>query len=160
MSDQPIAFIDVDGVLNRLCSGREAKRRGLVHRKAWCHNREFGLWMDPADRARLLSLTPMFQLAWGTTWEHDANHGPGALLHLPHLDLVATMNDGESSKAGGVERAADGRPFVWFDDDTAPEEVWAKQDHLVINIDPDEGLADRHIEQAIQWWATSPKGKP
>lgn len=149
----PVAFVDVDGVLNRLCTSAEAKSRGLFRARAWAWGHQQALWLDRADKARLMSLTSTFELGWGTTWEGWANLGPGALLGLPNLSVVAIVHNGERSKAPAVVRAAAGRPFVWFDDDTHTDEVCAPQPHLVINPDPTVGLTDEHITQAQDWWA-------
>lgn len=162
MEPKPLAFIDVDGVLNRYeLSNSAAKKRGLlsVSIEPSSMFQRFRMHLDFADADRLRSLEDIFDLAWGTTWEHDAN-----LLIAPRIrfrtDLpVATTKLSEVSKAPGVVRLAAGRPFVWFDDDETLDEHLAMmvetseltQPYHLIGIDPSIGLSDEHIEEARAW---------
>lgn len=148
---KPLAFLDIDGVLNRCCSNSQARRRNLARIHARTAGHRWPLWLDPADRPRLLRLREHFELAWGTTWERDAHQAVGVQLGLPRFEVVAATDLAEHSKAPGVVRAAEGRPFVWFDDDTVDLEVDASQPHLVIEVEPAQGLTDEHIDRAIEW---------
>lgn len=157
---KPIAFIDVDGVLNRLIWPLEAVKRGLIETVGYPSGKNgevFDLALDPADSDRLLSLTPEFELAWGTTWEDAANVEIGPKIGLPQLDLVAKAAYTDRSKWPGIVKAAVGRPFVWFEDDKYYLDRWNEyivpsQPFLVINVDPQEGLTDRHIELAKEFY--------
>lgn len=151
----PIAFVDVDGVLNRLCAAVHARDRGLVRRHGFSAGNRWPLWLDVADRDRLTRLAQTFQLAWGTTWERDADEAIALPLGVPRPELVAHTLLGERSKAFGVVRAAAGRPFVWLDHDPSLAKMCGSitdQAHLVIEVEPAEGLTDEHIEDALAWW--------
>lgn len=150
---KPIAFIDVDGVLNRLLTNSAAKRRNLVRLDATVYGNTYVLWMDPADKQRLERLEEHFELAWGTTWEDEANRQIAPFLGLPEFPIVAKTSYSEHTKAYGVLRAAEGRPFVWLDD-----MAWMTYDleHSDANwklvlIDPEMGLTDANIDEAIEW---------
>ena len=154
MSDiKPIAFIDVDGVLNRIVSNKEAKRRKLSRHHGWSAGLRWPLWLDREDRGRIERLAEHFDLGWGSTWEDDAYPEVGKPLGLPEFDIIARTALEEDSKAPGVVRAANGRPFVWFDDDIDYTDIseYADQDHKVIIVDPITGLTDDHIDEAIEW---------
>lgn len=150
-TERPLAFIDIDGVLNRCCSNSQAKRRGLARFHGWSAGQRWPLWLDADDRGRIERLSEVFDPAWGTTWEHDAWTEVGSRLGLRQFDVVAITNPGEHSKAPGVVHAAGGRPFVWFDDDALACEIDADQPHLVIEVDPVQGLTDEHIDMALFW---------
>lgn len=162
MDSRPIAFIDVDGVLNRLCSREQAVERGLIITQdaPSGFSLKFDLYLDPADAGRLQSLEPDFELAWGTTWQDAANDKIGSVIGLPPLSLVARSAYNHPSKWAGVVEAAAGRPFVWFEDDPYYTTRYREripdpeQDFLVINVDRVTGLTDEHIEVAKEWAAT------
>lgn len=151
----PLLFIDVDGVLNRLVLGLSTIPEHLIYREVL--NREAGrtfpLFMDRADKDRLLSLTDVVDLAWGTTWEHEANESIGPWLGVPVLPVATRI--GELSKVPGLRRVAGDRPFAWLDDD-----IW-RQDHdllaehpkpvLPVDVDEITGLTDAHIRQVREW---------
>lgn len=149
--DRPLAFIDIDGVLNRCCSNSQARKRRLVRVHGWTGGSRWPLWLDPADRGRIDRISEVFEPAWGTTWEDDAWLEVGSRLGFRQFDVIARTEMHERSKAPGVVRAASGRPFVWFDDDTLACEIDAEQPHLVIEVEPIQGLTDAHIEAALEW---------
>lgn len=151
MDNRPLAFIDIDGVLNRICSNSEAKQRELVRRHAYSAGLRWSLWLDPKDHGRLTRLAGSFELAWGTTWEHDAHSAVGEFLRVPEFSVVATSSSEERTKVPGVLRAAQGRPFVWFDDMVDPEDIDAPQPHRVFRVSPIEGLTDELVDLALQW---------
>ena len=138
-------------MLNRLCSNSQAKKRGLRRTYGYCNGFRWKLFLDPADGAKLKSLPG--ELAWGTTWELDADSQVGVHVGLPPLRLVARTIEGDPDKVPGILRAAQGRPIVWCEDDTLPERVaqLATQPHLVVRCDPGDGLTDENIEQAREW---------
>lgn len=152
-TSRPLAFIDIDGVLNR-----RAAAPHLV--EATGHNRgtDWPLLLDPADRGRILRLTAAgFDVAWGTTWEHDAAPAVQPVLgDLPMTD-VAVWEQGDYTKAVGVLRVAQDRPFVWFDDDPSLElhlyVLDPAQEHDLVRVPADTGLADEHIDRAVAWLA-------
>lgn len=150
---KPIAFMDVDGVLNRIVSNKEAKRRKLARKHGWSAGLRWPLWLDYADKERVARLSEHFDMGWGTTWETDAYSQIAEPLGIPRFDIVAITGLSEGSKAPGVARAAEGRPFVWFDDDLDYEDIseFVEQPHKVIMVDSATGLTDEHVEEAIAW---------
>lgn len=153
---KPIAFIDVDGVLNRFCSNSQAKKRRLFVTRAFAYGERWKMHFDLDDKDRLLSLVPKFELSWGTTWQHYANEQIGRQIGLPELDIVAKAEFGDSNKWPGVLRAANGRPFVWFEDDQGYASVSAadppQQPYKIIFVDPVAGLTDENIQTALNWY--------
>lgn len=154
--DRPLAFVDIDGVLNREVSNNVAKKRRLTRRVAGVGGSEVRVWLDlPGDTRRLRTLGDTFELAWGTWWEEWANHSIAPLLHLGPLPIVAKAEPGEDYKAWGIIRAAVGRPFVWFEDTLGEESLMAELDppqpHKVILVNPRQGLTDEHVEAAVNW---------
>lgn len=152
---KPLLFIDVDGVLNRLVLGlpdipEHLTYREVLHRES---GGTFPLHMDRADADRLLSLTDVVDLAWGTTWEHEANETIGPWLGLPKLP-VATRGE-DFSKVPGMRRLAGNRPFAWLDDDIWAQDYRLLEQHpakvLPVKVDEVTGLTDEHIAQVRQW---------
>lgn len=159
--NKPLLFIDVDGVLNREVSNSQAHKRGLlsINVTASSSGWKYKLHLDRADTDRLLSLTDVFDLAWGTTWEHDANTLIAPQLGLPTDLPVAVVEPGDQiSKAPGIARLADGLPFVWLDDHVDSFDRGLLVDYpaswLVIDVDDVTGLTDDHIGQARAWATT------
>lgn len=164
---KPLAFIDVDGVLNRMVSNDVAKHRGYITSTvtptSW--PMRLKVHLDPADRGRLERLGEYFDLAWGTTWEHDACTLIAPRIGIGHDWPVAINNGMGATKAPGIVELADGRPFVWLDDDISPEDesICRRAPGLILlvhvaanrvtKLEPDEptGLTGDHVEQAITW---------
>lgn len=161
---KPLLFIDVDGVLNRLVLGHQDIPEHLVYREVF--NREAGtsfpLYMDRADTDRLLSLTDVVDLAWGTTWEHEANESIGPWLGLPKLPVATSGED--FSKVPGMRRLAGDRPFAWLDDDIWPQDCRLLEQHpapvLPVRVNEVVGLTDEHIRQVRQWAETINEESP
>lgn len=151
---KPLAFIDIDGVLNRFCSNSQARKRKLSRFHGWGGGYRWPLWLDSADRGRIRRLSEVFECAWGTTWEHEAHEAVAVPLGLPRFEVVAVTAKGESTKEAGIVRAAAGRPFVWFDDVTSEWGTAAQQPHLVVQVEPTQGLTDEHIDTALAWWGS------
>lgn len=160
MDTKPLLVIDVDGVLNRL-GARLPGQDHLQRHSIAPSNSDFAytLHLDRADGARLLAMTDEFDLAWGTTWEDDAN-----LLIAPHVGLPCTLpvahtKLSEGSKAPGVARLADGRPFVWLDDNLDEFDRAQLADYpapwAIVDIDPQAGLTDADLDRArkrlVEW---------
>ncbi|AXG76777.1 hypothetical protein [Streptomyces paludis] len=132
--ETPLLFLDVDGTLlpyggARLPSSAE----------------EWDGWQDTSnpqlakiDRThgpRLLALPCV--LMWATAWMDDANEVIAPLLGLPPLPVVGLPDAPEEEETGALHwktRAlvalADGRPFVWVDDEiTALDRAWVSRHH-------------------------------
>lgn len=160
---KPLAFIDVDGVLNRSVSNRVAHRRGYHIHQTNLLGFPLKIVLDPKDRDRLQRLAEHFELAWGTTWEAEANRIIRPLLGLLEKWPVAKNKGPAASKAPGIRELANGRSFVWFDDEAGNEDraYLAGTDHLIIDVADNRvtaknswqetGLTDQHIDRAIAW---------
>lgn len=155
---RPLAFIDVDGVLNRLGALPGPDNNYFSTQAAPPGSyRQFPLVLDKGDADLLHSLEPDFELAWGTTWG-NANETIGALIGLNALTLFSDIGYGDQGKSPGLVRVADGRPFVWFEDYESETELeWAAsrygydQPMKIIRVDAWDGLQQAHIDEARAW---------
>lgn len=164
---RPLAFVDVDGVLNRFVSTEIAAERGYdtVTLRPEILPMSFTLHLDPEDTRRLAELSRGFDLAWATTWSHDAPRLVAPRLQLPTDWPVAETEVETAGKVPGILAVAGPRPFVWLDDAPVPEDVAllrrTRTPHLLITIpapyvthaDPGlaTGLTDAHVERALAW---------
>jgi len=135
---RPLLFLDVDGTLLPL-DGR----------------------LDPAHGPRLLALG--CELMWATAWMEDANEVVAPLLGLPRLPVAALLEgrsdgppDGLHWKTRVLVELANGRPFVWLDDElTAGDEAWVANNHpgpaLLHRVDPDHGLSEQDLATVGAW---------
>ncbi|MDH6576929.1 hypothetical protein [Kitasatospora sp. MAP5-34] len=144
---RPLLFLDVDGPLNPYAAKPEKRPEGyttlrvpLKNRTAWdsglprTHRRPMRVWLNPGHGPALLALG--YELCWATTWMSDANEWIGPVLGLPELPFVdfgAALHrerpDGVHWKTAPLVAYADGRPFVWVDD----EQGDADQAHVASN---------------------------
>lgn len=163
---KPLAFLDVDGVLNRAVSNNYAKKKKyLVRHLSPSGFHRLKVILDPiGDKRRLSELSEVFELAWGSTWEDDANR-----LISPHLGLKSNMlvayskNPAGGSKASGVVEAAGDRPFIWFDDvvTESDKNLVEAAGGLLIHVESrtgivassslETGLTDEHVKKALEW---------
>lgn len=163
---RPLAFIDVDGVLNRDISASVARTRGMVRsRKLLPAGLPFSVrvLIDPHDRDLLTRLGEHFDLAWGTTWEHEAPTLIAPLLGIGRDWPVAVNTTAAASKAPGIRDLAAGRPFVWMDDALTEDDTVHLRglDCLLIpvasprvdgsNPETATGLTSEHVETALAW---------
>ena len=157
---KPIAFVDIDGVLNRFgTSVNNQDRDSLFVTSATSRGKAWPMLLSHRDKRRLESLEPDFELAWGTTWEHEA-HNVGSQIGLPDFPIKALTLLNEFSKIPGVVRAANGRPFIWFEDmyttrdlldyvKDRPGQIHPRS--IIITTNSRIGLTDDHVEQALTW---------
>lgn len=160
----PILAVDVDGVLNALSRGepdpdwRDTQVTAFGHSLRIRHN--------PAHGAQLLAIAAETgaELVWCTTWEEMAVQRIAPLVGLPDMPWVpmapgfAGLRFTECrsvgyTKARAMAAYAGDRPFCWLDDepDAALELLGHPVPHLVVQVEPMEGLQDEHFEQARQW---------
>lgn len=159
MADRPLIMLDVDGVLNRVTSA--AERRRLSYHEGWRAHRTdvgglvFRLFLNPAHgpMLRRLAAETGAELAWGSTWEDDANQHVSPRLGLDELPFAPVRDF--PHKADGIVPWTKGRPFVWLDDEPDATEACARvagdQPHLVVPVDEREGLTERHLLIAREW---------
>ncbi|MEV4436574.1 hypothetical protein [Streptomyces sp. NPDC049585] len=135
MSRRPLLFLDIDGPLNPYATpsgtcpedyvtvhlSAEARRPSAVGSPR-SYMRPETMWLNPVHGQALLALG--FELCWASAWMGDANRWVGSALGLPVLPFVdfgdALMRerpDGVHWKSAPLVAHADGRPFVWVDDE-------------------------------------------
>lgn len=149
---KPLLLIDVDGVLNPLCSLSKIpkgfdKYRLLGYRVFL--NKRHGEWLN--------SLSDKYELVWATTWEQDANICIGPRIGLPKLPFITFQWDKVSltQKLPNVKAYVGDRRFVWLDDDLWEDaHAWAKRINgqgLLIDIDPLIGLTEKQVNILREW---------
>ncbi|MFE6868137.1 hypothetical protein ACFVFS_16430 [Kitasatospora sp. NPDC057692] len=178
---RPLLLMDVDGPLNpyaakphrrpegygthRLLTPRweAAERRrltayGLPNKPA----KPLRVWLNPEHGPALAALP--FDLAWATTWEHEANDFLAPLLGLPVLPVI-TWSEPRPQPEGGVfwktpdiVAWAAGRPFAWVDDQiTDADRDWVRAHHdgpaLLHRVDPRIGLTAEDFAALAAWAA-------
>lgn len=172
----PLLLIDVDGPLNPYAAKPSKRPEGyLTHRMrptGWDHPRQKPLrvWLNPAHGPQLLALP--FDLAWATTWAHEANEWIGPHLGLPDLPVITWPDDQSDERPATspygkpepavfwktrtiVEYAA-GRPFAWIDDDlTCLDREYVSRHHsgqaLLHHVNPRLGLLPHDFETLAAW---------
>ncbi|MEV6942016.1 HAD domain-containing protein [Streptomyces sp. NPDC051172] len=115
--------------------------------------------IDPALGARLVALG--CELVWATTWLDDANVCVAPWLGLPPLPSVDWPDEDEPStplhwKTRPLVARADGRPFVWVDDEITPaDRAWVAAHHpapaLLHRVDHRYGLTDADFAALEEW---------
>lgn len=118
--------------------------------------------LDPGLGRRLLCLGG--HLIWATTGMEEANGAVAPLLGLPRLPVLDWPDTGPEEGPRGlhwktralVERA-EGRPFIWVDDEIGPtDRLWtAAPPHpglsLLHQADPTKGLMDTDFSAPAAW---------
>ena len=186
MAQQALLLIDVDGVLNPFAARRLSYRSyRYTPGGGWYRGRDprgrdgLRVRLHSGHGARLLELASAanLELAWATTWQHDANRYVGPAIGLPDIPVVefptADLAPGPYGWAswtgtGGwkwpaVATYAAGRPLAWLDDDFATSgypEARAEFDRLregiptlLCHVDPRKGLLADHLSQVADWAA-------
>ncbi|MGH2837865.1 MAG: HAD domain-containing protein [Thermoleophilaceae bacterium] len=153
---QPILFVDVDGVISLFGFPSSRNPPGQFH------------WVDGiahciSDGAgpRLCRLAGEFDLVWATGWEEKANEYLPLLLDLPDDELPVLTFDGRAVfgtahwKLGAIEEYAGDRPAAWIDDSLDERcTAWAEGRSaatLLIETDPATGITDEQVEQLLDW---------
>ena len=173
MSNRPLLLLDVDGPLNPF-RARFLRHRGYVTHRLWPANwsarqepgsrhlrRGLRVRLHPGHGAQLLALP--YELAWATTWMHQANEMiapaiglPGDLPVIEWPELFGQDREGLYWKTRYVVAWAAGRPFVWVDDlitDLDIRHVAAHHDApaLLRPIDARTGLVERDFAELTRW---------
>ncbi|GLZ14551.1 hypothetical protein Acsp04_47860 [Actinomadura sp. NBRC 104425] len=157
----PLVLLDVDGVLNPL----ERPSRDYRGHRCSPHGVTYRLWLSSRHGPMLRDLARATgaELAWASYWCDAANDWISPRVGLPDLPFVPIppfpgAGDGVtlgSWKARHVARWAEGRPFVWFEDEPdAADSVAAEPgvgEHLLVAVDPRRGLCEEHIDRARDW---------
>lgn len=159
---RPLLFLDVDGTLIPLgtptaaqpdmphtrtqAPALPANAHPLLHK------------VNPEHGRRLEALG--CDLVWATTWMSDADDILAPLLGLPSLPVVDWPDSDEGGllhwNTRGLVEWAQGRPFVWVDDEIShTDRQWVSTHHhapaLLHRVDPHRGLTE-HDVTAIESW--------
>ncbi|MFJ9018595.1 hypothetical protein ACIRPU_01195 [Streptomyces sp. NPDC102259] len=119
--------------------------------------------LDPDIGARLLALN--CRLVWATTWMERANEVVAPRIGLPNLpvaDWPDTAADAEPGPRGlhwktrHLVEWADGRPFIWVDDEiSSVDRLWVAAQHpgpsLLHRVEPALGLTDADFSAITDW---------
>ncbi len=114
--------------------------------------------IDPA-LGPLLRALPC-ELVWATSWGEDANAEVAPYLGLPRLPVVHWTDDGPGPRLHWKTRTivewADGRPFVWIDDEIGEQDrTWVAAAHpglaLLHLVAPQLGLTSHDLETVRRW---------
>lgn len=156
MSDKPLLFIDVDGVLSTY--GFDTERADPRH----LHLVDGIPHHIPGPMAeRIKSVIPHFESVWATGWGERANDHLVYILDLPgELEVVEFATRPSTDGSGHwklnelTERAA-GRAAAWIDDGLNEScQAWAAERHdptLLVHTDPFVGMTDDHVSELIEW---------
>ncbi|OIJ95925.1 HAD domain-containing protein [Streptomyces monashensis] len=155
-AERSILFLDVDGPL--IPFGASYASSTSVDQGNPLLNR-----LDPGIGPRLLALG--CRLAWATTWMEEANEVVAPRLGLPKLPVVEWPDTGADEGPRGLHwktrplvEWADGRPFIWVDDEiSAMDRVWVAAQHpgpsLLHRVDPAKGLVEADFSALAEWLA-------
>ncbi|MFD5465456.1 hypothetical protein ACFWIQ_21880 [Kitasatospora sp. NPDC127059] len=179
MTRQPLLLLDVDGPLNPFAAPRFRRPDGYrTHdlMPSWWAERQsrrvaegeeakpLRVWLNPSHGPELLALP--YELVWATTWMAEANALIGPHLGLPELpyipwtDLFGEDPDGLHWKTRDVVAWADGRPFVWVDDELGPQDAeWIAAHHpgpaLALHVNPRKGMRAGDFATLLEWAAAA-----
>ncbi|WP_405472739.1 HAD domain-containing protein [Streptomyces canus] len=167
---RPLLYLDVDGPLNPYAAKPERRPEGYTtHRmkpEGWLAQhpglppsrvRPLRVWLNPSHGQALLKLTDRYDLVWATTWREEANTFIAPVLGLPPLPVVdwpTTLTPGPNGtfwKTRHLVNHAEGRPFVWLDDEVDDNDrefvaVHHEGPALLYWVDPRVGLRDTDFE--------------
>ncbi len=102
-------------------------------------------------------------LVWASTWAEDANESVAPRIGLPRLPVVEWPDACDDDTPHGVHwktrplvEWADGRPFIWVDDEiSAMDRLWVAAGHpgpsLLHRVDPAKGLVDADFAALARW---------
>lgn len=176
MTQKPILFLDVDGVLNAFAPVRPHVTRqigGRTVKGVWC---PYTLHFDNEVVDMIEALQEHFDIVWATMWNERANDLIAPALGIePFPVMYADHNKGwDTALARGTEQwnvhrlwyaktpllpeYAAGQPFAWLDDDhSRADRFWlAKQadapEHFLLQrTDADYGIQWSDVYDLIEW---------
>ncbi|WP_329136512.1 HAD domain-containing protein [Streptomyces sp. NBC_00670] len=161
----PLLFLDVDGPLIPFGSPSGHPRTTAAGAPKYDDRGNPLLTrLDPELGTRLTTLG--CRLVWATTWGEEANEVISPWLGLPRLPVVEwpTLRTQEGPrglhwKTRHLVEWADGRPFIWVDDEIgAMDRLWVDATHptpsLLHRVDPAKGLKNADFAALTDWLAS------
>ncbi|QXE36141.1 hypothetical protein KQY30_19750 [Streptomyces sp. GMY02] len=165
-AQRPLLFLDVDGPLIPFGATPRERPDGYPTYRT---SREVAAAdanpllarINPEYGPRLMALR--CDLVWATTWMTDANDVVAPWLGLPELPVVTWPDPSDEDERAGLHWKtrplldwADGRPFVWVDDEiTDTDRAWVTAYHqghaLLHRVDPRQGLTDPDFAALAKW---------
>jgi hypothetical protein len=176
---RPLLLIDIDGVISLFGRPPGASQALLAADGSPVDGSFHSIegmphFLSSTAAAHLLSLAPLYELAWASGWEERADEHLPHLLGLPErLPFLRFPRDSTVAGAGNagagagpqttlahwklqsVASYAGDRPLAWIDDafntachDWAAERAAAT---LLVATDPQRGLTSREARQLAQW---------
>lgn len=123
--DLPLVLLDVDGVLNALGLPGPGDDRQWRTGSARAMGRQWPIRYAPAVVDRIVGWVAdgWAEVAWLTTWGHDANDSLRRLLGMPELPVAGTHDDAQGPVWS--TEAADGS--AWSTEAGAPEGATAAE---------------------------------
>lgn len=171
MTDVPIWFMDVDGVVNIFPKGAPSNdvERGEASpfiSTGLYEASTFPITWRKSILSRIAALheSGVVKVVWLTTWGRGANYGLHELLGLPRLEVVADPQDAPYRsmgwhtwwKAEALRRYIsehDVKKFVWTDDDLAAQskqivDIVSMEDaqSMIISTNEREGITHEHLD--------------
>lgn len=150
---KPLLFLDVDGPLNPYMALKDkTPPEGYTMHRAYPNGTDragFDLLLNHGHGAKLLDLP--YELVWATTWEKHAHEWIGCHIGLPELPVIefgpspARSDSRLHWKTERLIEYAEGRPFVWVDDECSTYD-WShiQGEHGphgdIYRVDPRHGL--------------------
>lgn len=162
VTGRPLILLDVDGPINPF---RGPTPEGYTTQRLLI----FDVRLNPDHGPALLKVAEETgaELAWASTWEHNANEYIGCRIGLPTLPVIEVASRSSRWKFGPVLDYAAGRPLLWFDDDFQlfpEEEEWFLQERMaeavagghsdytrLHYVDPRMGLTQKDFDKALSW---------
>ncbi|MGA5136668.1 HAD domain-containing protein [Streptomyces azureus] len=161
-AERPLLFLDVDGPLIPFGSSSGHPHSAAADASAPADQGNPLLRrLDPGIGARLLALG--CHLVWATTWGDEANEAVAPRIGLPKLPVLEWPENGAEKVPRGLHwktrslvEWADGRPFIWVDDEiSAMDRLWVEAGHpgpsLLHHVDPAKGLQDADFFALAAW---------